>query len=74
MQRVQFDRQRARTLRLHRAWSLAELAAKARVPAASLSRWETGKRNPNAATIRKLADALEIDVAELIVLDEGGHS
>jgi transcriptional regulator with XRE-family HTH domain len=73
MQRIQFDRHRARKLRLQRAWSLAELAAKAGVPVASLSRWETGKRNPNTATIRKLATALQVDAAELILLGTKGN-
>jgi transcriptional regulator with XRE-family HTH domain len=73
MQRIRFDRHRARKLRLQRAWSLAELADKAGVPATSLSRWETGKRNPSTATIRKLAIALQVDAAELIVLDTTGN-
>jgi len=42
--------------------SQRELAAAAGVPAADVSRLESGRGNPTYATLRKLTDALSMDV------------
>jgi DNA-binding XRE family transcriptional regulator len=44
------------------ALSQRELAAAAGVPAADVSRLESGKGNPTYATLRKLANVLSMDV------------
>jgi transcriptional regulator with XRE-family HTH domain len=54
-----------RRLRQEKEWNQAELAFHAGLAPSVISEIETGKRDPSAGTLRKLASALEVDVPEL---------
>jgi len=54
-----------RRLRLEKGWSQNELAYHAKLAPSVISLLETGKRDPNATTLRKLADALEVRIPDL---------
>ncbi len=54
-----------RRLRQEKGWNQAELAFHAKLAPSVISEIETGKRDPSAGTLRKLADALEVDVPDL---------
>lgn len=66
--------ERVRELRHAKGWSLRDLAAKVDVGFTYLSRVETGRMNfgdyPSDALIHRLADALDADEEELLVLAE----
>jgi transcriptional regulator with XRE-family HTH domain len=52
-------------LRLEKRWSQNELAYHAKLAPSVISLIETGKRDPNATTLRKLAEALEVRIPHL---------
>jgi transcriptional regulator with XRE-family HTH domain len=52
-------------LRLEKGWSQNELAYHAKLAPSVISLIETGKRDPNASTLRKLANALEVRIPDL---------
>lgn len=52
-------------LRIRLALSQGELAEKIGIKQEVLSRWETNKVKPSMKSIKKLAEALEIDPKEL---------
>lgn len=54
-----------------REWKPADFARKARVSSGLVSNWLSGARRPNPASVDKIADALVIDVDE--VLTRAGH-
>jgi transcriptional regulator with XRE-family HTH domain len=54
-----------RRLRLARAWNQTELAYHAGLAPSVISQIENGKRDPTARTLRKLAEALEVEVGDL---------
>ncbi len=54
-----------RSLRLQKGWSQNELAYHAKLAPSVISLIETGKREPNATTLRKLANALEVRIPDL---------
>ncbi len=67
-------------LRQAREWNQTELAYHAGLAPSVISQIENGKRDPSARTLRKLADALKVDVADLfpkgqapLPLEEGGR-
>jgi transcriptional regulator with XRE-family HTH domain len=57
--------QEIRRLREEKGWSQAKLAAAADMGVSGVSQIETGSRNPSAVTLAKLADALDVEVADL---------
>ena len=57
---------RLRELRERKGLSLRRLGAKAGVHYVSLVRLEAGKFDPRLSTLRKLAEALEVTVCELM--------
>jgi transcriptional regulator with XRE-family HTH domain len=59
-------RQRLRSLRLARGWSLDELAGRAHISASTISRIETGNRRIALDQLVGLAHALETTVDELL--------
>ena len=62
---------RLRELREARFLSLRDLAAKAGVAYVTIHRIETGQRvRPYPSTLRKLAKALGVEPAELVVREE----
>lgn len=54
-----------RRLRLEKGWNQNELAFHADLASSVISLVETGKREPNAATLRKLANALGVEIPDL---------
>jgi transcriptional regulator with XRE-family HTH domain len=54
-----------RRLREARGWGQTKLAAAADMAVSGVSQIENGHRNPNSATLVKLARALDVDVADL---------
>jgi transcriptional regulator with XRE-family HTH domain len=54
-----------RRLRLEKGWSQNELAYHAKLAPSVISLIETGKREPNATSLRKLAEALEVRIPDL---------
>lgn len=54
-----------RRLREARGWSQTKLAAGADMGVSGISQIETGARNPSAVTLSKIAEALDVGVADL---------
>ena len=54
-----------RRLRKTKEWNQTELAYHAGLAPSVISQIENGKRDPTARTLRKLADALEVEVGDL---------
>jgi len=59
-----------RRLREAKGWSQAKLAGETGMAVSGISQIENDKRNPNAATLTKLARALEVEVADLFPLEQ----
>jgi transcriptional regulator with XRE-family HTH domain len=59
-----------RRLREAKGWSQAKLAGETGMAVSGISQIENDKRNPNSATLTKLARALEVEVAELFPLEQ----
>jgi transcriptional regulator with XRE-family HTH domain len=64
------DGQRLRELRVQRALSLRALGERSGVSFATINNLENGNRPARLATIRKLAEALEVDPIELMKGEE----
>ena len=58
--------ERIRQLRNDKGLSQAKLAVTAGMDPATLNRLEQGKGNPNLRTLERVADALEVEVADLL--------
>lgn len=59
-----------RELRQERGMDQKRLAAAAKLDEASLSQLENGSKNPEWATVRRLADALGVTVSEIAAREE----
>ena len=59
-----------REVRMMRLMTQAQLAIRAGMTPASISRIETGKGKARISTVRRLADALGVDPRDLIVPQE----
>lgn len=57
---------RLREIRNLREFDQAELGALAKIPATSISHFESGKRKPSLDNLRKLADALQVSIDYLL--------
>jgi len=57
---------RIRKAREARGWNQADLAAKLQVAATTITRYESGERNPDPCTLRKLADQLDVSADFLL--------
>lgn len=57
--------QEVRRLREKRGWNQTELAFHATLAPSVISQIENGKRNPSASTLKKLANALGVEVGDL---------
>ena len=64
--------QRLKELRKLRAFSQQELADVSGIGRATISRIERGETGAHGRTLRKLAEVLRVDVAELVKV-EGGN-
>lgn len=62
--------ERIKAARVAAGLTQAELSSKLEVPFQSVSQWERGTRNPKLATIKRIAKALGITVAELMGLSD----
>lgn len=60
------DPDKLRAARERRLWTQAELAARIGSAESTLVNIERGKHQPRISTVRKLAEALEVDPAELV--------
>jgi transcriptional regulator with XRE-family HTH domain len=66
MQAVVFIGDRLKNLRIRRALTQQELADRAGVSSNALNRIELNKAEPHMSTLRKLAEALDVDPTELV--------
>ena len=57
--------EQVRRLRLEKKWNQNELAFHADLAPSVISQIETGKREPSASTLRKLAAALQVEIPDL---------
>jgi XRE family transcriptional regulator, fatty acid utilization regulator len=64
---VEVDGARLRWIRERRGLSMQELGKKAGVNPVTVGRLEKGRRPAQLETVRKLAEALEVEVEELLV-------
>jgi transcriptional regulator with XRE-family HTH domain len=66
MQVVVYIGDRLKNLRIRRALTQQELADRAGISTNALNRIELNKAEPHMSTLRKLAQALDVDPTELI--------
>jgi transcriptional regulator with XRE-family HTH domain len=66
MQAVVYIGDRLKDLRIRRALTQRELADRAGISSNALNKIELNKAEPHMSTLRKLAQALNVDPAELI--------
>jgi transcriptional regulator with XRE-family HTH domain len=63
---MQIDGEKLRRLRLRRLWLVGDLADASGVHRNQISTYELGKAGAHPDTIRKLAEALDVDPRELL--------
>lgn len=61
----QFDRDKYRQIMLVRGYTQKELDEKAGVVQGTISAWFTGRSTPSIVLMKRLADALHVDIREL---------
>ena len=66
MEAVVYIGDRLKILRIRRALTQQELAEKAGISKTALNRIELSKAEPHMSTLRKLANALDVDPTELL--------
>lgn len=59
-------RKRITTLRKSKGWTKKQLALKADISVTYIGELEAGKKNPTIVTIEKIANALEVDISDLL--------
>jgi transcriptional regulator with XRE-family HTH domain len=62
--------QEIRRLREEKEWSQAKLGVLSGTGPSGISQIETGRRNPSAATLQRIAEALEVEVRDLFPLGQ----
>lgn len=67
----EFDRDKFRAWLNTRGYTQAELADRMGMTPASVSNYFTGRGNPSFGAIKRMADALAVDVSQLIKGEEG---
>ena len=60
-----------RTLRKRRGFSQEDLAGRANIQSATLSRVENGRVSPDVTTLHRIATGLSVNLAEVCDVDEG---
>lgn len=65
--------QRIRRLRQEREYSLRSLAKRAEMSVAYLSKLERDESSPTVALLRRLAEALDVPLEDLVALPEAGE-
>ena len=63
---MKIDGEKLRRLRLRRLWLIGDLADASGVHRNQISTYELGKAGAHPDTIRKLAEALDVDPRELL--------
>ncbi len=63
---VKVDRQKLQRLRSRRLWLIGDLAEKSGVHRNTISKLENGRGGAYPETIRKLAEALDVEPTELL--------
>jgi transcriptional regulator with XRE-family HTH domain len=63
---MEVDGMKLRQLRRERAWSQRDLARESGVSQDTITRLETGQREAQPRTVRRLADALNVEPRELM--------
>jgi transcriptional regulator with XRE-family HTH domain len=63
---MEVDGMKLRRLRMERAWSQRDLARESGVAQDTITRLETGKREAQPRTIRRLSEALGVQPRELM--------
>jgi transcriptional regulator with XRE-family HTH domain len=58
--------ERVRAIRLHKKWGTQELARRAGLSAAAISRLENGPRMPRVDTVQKIASAYDVSTSFLL--------
>lgn len=58
--------ERIKKVRLEKGITQTELAQKLGIPYQSIGQWERGIRNPKRETLQKIADALDVELWELL--------
>jgi transcriptional regulator with XRE-family HTH domain len=71
---VEVNVHRLKELRTLRALTLRELGQQSEVSYATIWRLENGHNEARPSTIRKLARALGVDTAELVIAKRGGDA
>jgi transcriptional regulator with XRE-family HTH domain len=71
---VEVNVQRLKELRTLRALTLRELGHQSGVSYATIWRLENGHKEARPSTIRKLAHALGVDTAELVIATRGDNA
>jgi transcriptional regulator with XRE-family HTH domain len=71
---VEVNVHRLKELRTLRALTLRELDQQSGVSYATIWRLENGHKAARPSTIRKLADALGVDTAELVIVKRGDNA
>jgi transcriptional regulator with XRE-family HTH domain len=66
MQAVVYIGDRLKNLRIRRALTQQELADRASISSNALNRIELNKAEPHMSTLRKLANALDVDPTDLL--------
>lgn len=62
--------ERIKTIRLKRGFTQKQLAERCKIDAANLRKYESGRQNPKMQTLEKIATALNVPLANLIVYYE----
>lgn len=62
--------ERLKYIRLNRKLTQKELADKSKISQSTIAQIETGRKDPSITTLRKLADALDMDIALFFATDD----
>jgi transcriptional regulator with XRE-family HTH domain len=68
------DGKRLRILREEQEWTLRELAERTGLSVSLISQLERGVTSPSLQSVRRLADALQVSIFQLLAADTRGYS
>ena len=68
---ISINRKRLIEERLKQGYSIAELSRLTGVAPVTISGAENGRRTPRPAPMRKLAEALKLDISDVYTISEG---
>lgn len=67
---MQINPHALRALRERSGYSIRQFAAASGVPKTTIAETEAGHRNPSPATVKKLADCLQVPIVAITHMDE----